>query len=48
MTGKEPPGRWTGRLAADLGLDGVVGSGRAAGNVAGHRPGGELSEVLRA
>jgi conjugative relaxase-like TrwC/TraI family protein len=24
MTGKEPPGRWTGRLAADLGLAGVV------------------------
>jgi conjugative relaxase-like TrwC/TraI family protein len=24
MTGKEPPGRWTGRLAADLGLSGTV------------------------
>ena len=24
MTGKEPPGRWTGQLAADLGLAGTV------------------------
>jgi hypothetical protein len=39
MTGKEPPGQWTGQLAAGLGLSGVVDPGRAAGDVARGRPG---------
>ena len=41
MTGKEPPGRWTGQLAADLGLTGVVDPDVLRSMWRGVGPGGE-------
>ena len=42
MTGKEPPGRWTGKLAADLGLSGVVDPDVLRSMWRGVGPGGEM------
>src|SRR5215469_16306299 len=42
MTGKEPPGRWTGQLAADLGLRGIVDPGVLRAMWRGAGPGGEV------
>jgi conjugative relaxase-like TrwC/TraI family protein len=42
MTGKEPPGQWTGQLAADLGLSGVVDPDVLRAMWRGVGPGGEI------
>src|SRR5215470_16979422 len=42
MTGKEPPGQWTGQLAADLGLSGVVDPDMLRAMWRGIGPGGEV------
>src|ERR1700733_6569599 len=42
MTGKEPPGRWTGQLAADLGLSGTVDPEVLRAMWRGQGPNGEV------